>query len=87
MMTRRALVVALVTLLLVTAVQPARAEAFEPTTIILIASAAVVVVVVVAYLIIANVQEHRRAHPAAIQAPDGRAVVVLASRQAAIESP
>jgi hypothetical protein len=50
-----ALVLAVV--LTVVLVQPARAEALEPTTIILIASAAVAVVLVIAVVIIANIYD------------------------------
>jgi len=80
---RQALVMVLVVALLVTAVQPARAEAVEPMTALLIASAGVVVLVLVAYLIIANVDEHRRVSAAPAWAPAAPAAALAAQAVAA----
>lgn len=58
---RRAIVSVLVTALLLLALQPAPAEAVEPTVALAIAGVAVAVVILIAYLVIANVDEARRA--------------------------
>ena len=56
----RCIAVILTVALLAVLVQPARAEAMEPTTILLIAGAAVAVVLVIVVVIIANVRESQR---------------------------
>jgi hypothetical protein len=61
MTSQRVLAVALIVALLVTALPAPAAEAVEPTTLILLVSAGVVVIILVAYLIVANVQDSRRA--------------------------
>jgi hypothetical protein len=57
----RLVALALVAVLTVTLVAPARAEALEPLTLVAIASLAVVGVIVIVYLIIANVAGSRGA--------------------------
>jgi len=59
-MTKRIAAILVLVVVLVTAVQPARAEAFEPTTVALLIGGAVVVVALVALLVIANVRERQR---------------------------
>lgn len=61
---------------LVTAVQPARAEAFEPTTVLLIIGGVAVVIALVAVLVIANVREHQRGEAAVT--PEAPPLVVMA---------
>jgi len=51
----------LVAALLLMALQPAPAEAVEPMVALAIAGVAVAVVILIAYLVIANVDESRRA--------------------------
>ncbi len=60
MTARQVLTILVLVVLLVTAVQTARAEAFEPTTILLIIGGAVIIIAIVAVLVIANVREHQR---------------------------
>ena len=72
---RQTLTILILVVLLVTAVQPARAEAFEPTTILLIIGGAVVIIAIVAVLVIANVREHQRG---AALAPASRPLLALA---------
>lgn len=61
---RHAIVSVLLTALLLLTLQPAPAEAVEPTVALAIAGAAVAVVILIAYLVIANVDEVRRADAA-----------------------
>ena len=56
----RLLAVILTVALLAVLVQPARAEALEPTTILLIAGVAVAVVLVIVVVVIANLRESQR---------------------------
>jgi hypothetical protein len=63
-MTKRIAAILVLVVVLVTAVQPARAEAFEPTTVVLLIGGAVVVVALVALLVIANVRERQRGEAA-----------------------
>ena len=71
---RRLLALILVVTVLVTFVQPARAEALEPTLIVLIVSAGIVVVTLIAFLIIANVTEYQRGTRPRVE--DGPVLVV-----------
>ena len=57
----RMIALVLVTVLLVVAATPAKAEALEPLTIVAIASLVVAGILLIAYLIIANVEGERRA--------------------------
>lgn len=82
---RQALVILLIATLLVTAVRPAQAEALEPNVIILIASAGVIVLVVIAYLIIANVESHRRGDRVDITTPNAPMLVFVP--RATVETP
>ncbi len=54
----------LVAALLFMAVKPAPAEALEPTVVLAIVGVAVAVVILIGYLVIANVDEARRAEAA-----------------------
>jgi hypothetical protein len=54
----------LVAALLLMAFQPAPAEAMEPTVVLAIVGVAVAVVILIGYLVIANVDEARRADAA-----------------------
>jgi hypothetical protein len=82
---RQALVGLLVVALLVTAVQPARAEALEPSIILLAVSAGVVVLAVLAYLVIANAESYRRGDRADVTTPALPVVVLL--EPSAIQTP
>ena len=81
---RRLLALVVVVIVLVTFVQPARAEALEPTVIILIVSGAIVLVAVIAVVIIANVMEHRRGIRTRV---DEGPVLVVWQGPAPLESP
>jgi hypothetical protein len=82
MTTRRTLALVVALVLLITAVTPARAEAFEVGTGLLIAGAVVVVVIIVAFLIIANVSERQKVAAGetdsrvAAEEPETRVVVI-----------
>jgi len=58
----RWLAVILIVTLLAVFVQPARAEAMEPSTILLIAGVALAIVIVIVVVVIANVHESRHAN-------------------------
>ncbi len=75
-MTTKLATILILVAVLVTAVQPARAEAFEPTTVLLIAGGVAVVVALVAVLVIANVREHQRGEAAV--APDAPRLIAMA---------
>ena len=78
----RCLAVILTVALLAVLVQPAPAEALEPTTIILIASAAVAVVLIIVVVVIANVRESQRG-----ENPDSPVLVAQLIPVAASQTP
>jgi uncharacterized membrane protein YozB (DUF420 family) len=63
-MTKRIAAILVLVVVLVTAVQPTRAEAFEPTTVMLLVGGAVVIIALVAVLVIANIRERQRGEAA-----------------------
>jgi len=82
---RQLLTIIVLVVALVTAVQPARAEALEPTVIVLIISGAVVLVAVLAVLIIANVTDYQRG--IRTEAPLRAPLMVASYRLATAQSP
>ncbi len=65
---RRFLALLVAVVFLAVVVQPARAEALEPTTILLIVGAGVAVVLVLAVVIIANIRDYQRGESALLLA-------------------
>ena len=86
MKTRHLLVMVLVVGLLVMALHPAPAEAFDPMVAIAVAGAVAAVVVIVVYLVIANMEGDRRSEvvPPAAEAP---VLVVYVTPAAAPDAP
>ncbi|HEY3097556.1 MAG TPA: hypothetical protein VGL14_01525 [Methylomirabilota bacterium] len=84
----RMIALVLVVVLLVTVATPARAEAMEVGTIIFLVGVGVAVLIVVAYLIVANVSQHRRVEaPVTPPMADGGPLVLVAHVHATTESP
>jgi len=83
---RHLLVSLLVVVLLIMAVRPAPAEAFDPTIALAIAGAAAAVVVLIVYLVVANVEGGKRSD-AAPPADEPPMLVVYAAPMHAADAP